>query len=246
MHILVLILGTVLLPAACALQCYECIPGLSLNCTETTKECPSNTQCGSFRIISYAGMIFYSYLFYSVLNLFSFQCSSSMVAGGTDLTDVKMKMCALAEECSEASVNLGVAQAVITSKCCTSDLCNTQDAPGGTIPSPNGKKCYQCDGIDCTKTLTCNGNEDHCISVAEGETTKVKGCTSKMICSNTKIAQISAIIGAEISCCQGDLCNSPSTAVTTTSQPSSTTASTTTSLMMLLFVTLLISLVLFS
>ncbi|XP_025767100.1 urokinase plasminogen activator surface receptor [Oreochromis niloticus] len=206
--------------AACALQCYECIPGLSLNCTETTKECPSNTQCGSFRIISYAG--------------------------GTDLTDVKMKMCALAEECSEASVNLGVAQAVITSKCCTSDLCNTQDAPGGTIPSPNGKKCYQCDGIDCTKTLTCNGNEDHCISVAEGETTKVKGCTSKMICSNTKIAQISAIIGAEISCCQGDLCNSPSTAVTTTSQPSSTTASTTTSLMLLLFVTLLISLVLSS
>lgn len=53
-----------------------------------------------------------------------------MVTGGTDLTDVKMKMCALAEECSEASVNLGVAQAVITSKCCTSDLCNTQDAPG--------------------------------------------------------------------------------------------------------------------
>uniref|UniRef100_A0A669CQD0 Urokinase plasminogen activator surface receptor n=1 Tax=Oreochromis niloticus TaxID=8128 RepID=A0A669CQD0_ORENI len=220
MHILALILGTVLLPAACALQCYECIPGLSLNCTETTKECPSNTQCGSFRIISYAG--------------------------GTALADVKMKMCALAEECGEASVNLGVAQAVITSKCCTSDLCNTQDAPGGTIPSPNGKKCYQCDGIDCTKTLTCNGNEDHCISVAEGETTKVKGCTSKMICSNTKIAQISAIIGAEISCCQGDLCNSPSTAVTTTSQPSSTTASTTTSLMLLLFVTLLISLVLSS
>ncbi|XP_005463486.1 urokinase plasminogen activator surface receptor-like [Oreochromis niloticus] len=206
MQILVLILGIVLLPRACALKCYECIPDLSGSCTETTKDCPSNTQCGSIRLTSYAG--------------------------GTK-ADVKVKGCAAAEECVQASVNYGVIQNLITSKCCTSDLCNSQDAPEGSISSPNGKKCFYCDGTDCSKTLNCNGNEDHCISTtvtAGGQKATVKGCASKVICSSTQTAQIPGIGEAEISCCQGDLCNSGS----------STTVS------LLLFVTPLISLVLFS
>ncbi|KAL4008271.1 hypothetical protein ACER0C_002123 [Sarotherodon galilaeus] len=204
MHILVLILGTVLLPKACALKCYKCIPGPSGNCTQTTKECPSNTQCISFRTSTYAG--------------------------GSKHLDIKGKDCAVAEDCSEGSINFGVLQILITSKCCTSDLCNTQDAPDGNISPSNGKKCFQCDANNCTKTLTCNGNEDYCISGAEEKIT-VKGCASKLMCSSTQTAQISEIIGEEFSCCQGDLCNSAGTG---------TTAS------LLLFMAPLIYLVLFS
>ncbi|XP_005924279.1 lymphocyte antigen 6B [Haplochromis burtoni] len=220
MQIFVLILGMVLLPKACALKCYECIPDLSGSCAQTTKACPSNTQCASVRIASYAG--------------------------GSKLVDIKGKSCAAAEECVQASINFGGAQTLITSKCCTSDLCNSQDAPEGSISSPNGKKCFQCVGNDCTQTLNCNGNEDHCISsamTAEGQKVTVKGCASKLICSSTQSPQITGITAAEISCCQGDLCNSAG--MTTTSQPSSTTAGTT-AVGRLLFVTTLISLVLFS
>ncbi|XP_005952622.1 ly6/PLAUR domain-containing protein 2 [Haplochromis burtoni] len=206
MHILVLILGTVLLPAAYALKCYECIPALLGSCTETTKDCPSNTQCGSLRTISYTG---------------------------GSKSDVKIKTCVGAEQCFNGSLNLGYLQTVITTTCCTSDLCNSQDAPAGSISSPNGKKCFQCEGNNCNKTLSCNGNEDYCISVAvtSGDVTlKLKGCASKMICSNTQNPEITGITGAKISCCQGDLCNSSS----------SSTAS------LLLFVTSLILLGLFS
>ncbi|XP_042073305.1 phospholipase A2 inhibitor and Ly6/PLAUR domain-containing protein-like isoform X1 [Haplochromis burtoni] len=210
MQILALILGILLLPKTCPLECYECIPGPSGSCNETTKECPSNTQCGSVRMISNMGGSEFKFM------------------GRT---------CVTPDQCFSGSVNFGFAQVVINSKCCTSDLCNSQDVPDWSIPSPNGKKCSQCDGNDCTKTLTCNRNEDYCISAAGsrprtlsflnagGETTKVKGCASKMICSNTQTAQLSGIIGGEVSCCQGDLCNSDTT---TASQPSSTTAGTTT------------------
>uniref|UniRef100_A0A3Q2VU11 Lymphocyte antigen 6B-like n=1 Tax=Haplochromis burtoni TaxID=8153 RepID=A0A3Q2VU11_HAPBU len=185
--------------SACALKCYECIPDLSGSCAQTTKACPSNTQCASVRIASYAG--------------------------GSKLVDIKGKSCAAAEECVQASINFGGAQTLITSKCCTSDLCNSQDAPEGSISSPNGKKCFQCVGNDCTQTLNCNGNEDHCISSAKGQKVTVKGCASKLICSSTQSPQITGITAAEISCCQGDLCNTVGR---------------------LLFVTTLISLVLFS
>uniref|UniRef100_A0A3Q0RPV6 UPAR/Ly6 domain-containing protein n=1 Tax=Amphilophus citrinellus TaxID=61819 RepID=A0A3Q0RPV6_AMPCI len=205
MQILLLILGTVLLPkAACALKCYECTPELSGSCTQTTKECPSSTQCGSIRMISYAG--------------------------GSKLADIKMKSCALAEQCVNGSVNFGVATTVLTSSCCSSDLCNSQDAPDGSISSPNGKKCFQCDGQGCTKTLNCNGNEDYCISAKAtvgGEKATVKGCASELICSSVQSAQMTGVIAGKISCCQGDLCN----------RASSTTAS------ILLFVAPLISLI---
>ncbi|XP_026016266.1 urokinase plasminogen activator surface receptor-like [Astatotilapia calliptera] len=207
MQILVLILGIGLLPKACALKCFECPPELSGSCIQTTKECPSNTQCGSVRMTSYAG--------------------------GSKMLDIKAKSCAAAEECVQASVNFGVSQTLLTSKCCTSNLCNSQDAPEASISSPNGKKCFQCDGNDCTKTVNCNGNEDHCISAAVtagGQKVTFKGCASKLICSGMQSAQIPGIGGAKMSCCQGDLCNSGS----------STTVG------LLLFVTPLISLVLFS
>uniref|UniRef100_A0A668V352 UPAR/Ly6 domain-containing protein n=1 Tax=Oreochromis aureus TaxID=47969 RepID=A0A668V352_OREAU len=190
--------------SACPLKCYNCIPGPSGGCIETKIDCPSSYTHGS-----------------------------SLVSGGLEYKRI-WRTCFPPDQCFNGSVNLGFSQAVINIMCCTSDLCNSQDVPDSSISSPNGKKCFQCDEKDCTKTLTCNGTEDYCISAAVnaggGATTKVKGCASKMICSKPQTAQLSAVIGGEISCCQGDLCNSAS----------STTAH------LLLFVTPLISLVFFS
>ncbi|XP_045898932.1 urokinase plasminogen activator surface receptor-like [Micropterus dolomieu] len=187
MYLLTLIFGIVF-HKAYTLKCYECVLGNSGTCTDTTKECPlSGQQCGALRVLSYAG--------------------------GSKLVDLNVKSCALADECIEGSVNFGISRTVITSKCCTSDLCNTQPPAEPSKSNPNGKKCFSCDGQKCTATLNCEGNEDHCISAAVntgGVQTTVKGCASKQICSNTANPQISGAIGPEISCCQGDFCNSAS------------------------------------
>ncbi|XP_078030251.1 uncharacterized protein LOC144466579 [Epinephelus lanceolatus] len=121
---------------AYTLKCYECIPEASGTCTDTIKECPSH--CAATRAIIYAG--------------------------GLKLIDVNSKDCVVAEHCIEASANFGLVKTVITRKCCTSELCNTQPAPEPTKSNPNGKKCFTCDGQSCTATLNCEGDEDYCIS----------------------------------------------------------------------------------
>ncbi|XP_050931829.1 urokinase plasminogen activator surface receptor isoform X6 [Lates calcarifer] len=182
---LLLIFGITLLPQAYTLKCYECILGASGSCTSKEKECPSQDyQCGALKVTSYTG-------------------ESKLSADS--------KGCALPNECVEGSLNFGVARTVFTSKCCSSDLCNTQPAPDPSKSSPNGKKCFTCDGQKCTATLNCAGNEDSCISATVsvgGEKTTVKGCASKTVCANIQTAQMMEAIGAEMSCCQGDYCNS--------------------------------------
>ncbi|XP_071326836.1 uncharacterized protein [Trachinotus anak] len=205
---LLLIFGIVLLPRVYTLKCYECLPGVIGSCTEEEKECPlQGHQCGALRVLSYAG--------------------------SSKIGDINMKTCALAEECVEGSLNFGVSRTVITSKCCTSNLCNSQPAPDASKSTPNGKKCFRCDEQHCILTLNCEGNEDHCISTTVtigGEKMTMKGCASRQICTNKGIAQITGAMEAEIDCCQGDYCNSASS----------------TSACLLLLVASLISLVMFT
>ncbi|XP_041799196.1 urokinase plasminogen activator surface receptor-like [Chelmon rostratus] len=187
MHLLALVFGIVLLPAAYPLKCYECIPGSLGTCTDTQRECPSSYQCAALKVTSYAG--------------------------ASELLSMDMKSCALPVECVDGSINFGISRTVLTSKCCNSELCNTQPAPAPSKSNPNGKKCYFCNGQECTATLNCLGSEDHCISTtvsSGGAQTVLKGCASKLLCSATQNAQIQALIGQEISCCQGDFCNSAS------------------------------------
>ncbi|XP_075321398.1 urokinase plasminogen activator surface receptor-like, partial [Odontesthes bonariensis] len=131
------------------------------------------------------------------------------------ITDIGAKTCALPQECGEHSLNFGTVKTVITTKCCNSDLCNNQSAPDPGKFSPNGKKCFTCEGETCTKTLNCEGNEDRCVSGtlnADGVKTTLKGCASELMCLASSTQQLAlktkAASGLKLSCCQGDLCNS--------------------------------------
>ncbi|XP_035481076.2 urokinase plasminogen activator surface receptor-like [Scophthalmus maximus] len=183
-----LIFGIALLPKAFTLKCFECSSDDSGSCTDTAKECASQGfQCGAQRVLIYNG--------------------------ASKLSDFNMKMCALAEQCVEGSVNFGVTRMVLTSHCCTSELCNNQPAPDPSKSKVNGKKCFRCDGHTCTATLNCEGNEDYCMSTTEdigGENVTVKGCASKLMCLSSPSLQMAGTVGATLSCCQGDFCNSAS------------------------------------
>lgn len=54
---------------------------------------------------------------------------SSLVSGGSEFKFMG-RTCVTPDQCFSGSVNFGFAQVVINSKCCTSDLCNSQDVPG--------------------------------------------------------------------------------------------------------------------
>ncbi|XP_047453826.1 urokinase plasminogen activator surface receptor-like [Mugil cephalus] len=188
MYLFTLVLGIVLLPEASTLRCYECKPGLDGTCSEATTQCPSPAnQCAAVRVTSYSG--------------------------GSAPANVNAKSCAVSEECVEHSINFGDSRTVVTSKCCNTDLCNTQPAPEPSTLNPNGKKCVTCDGENCNTILNCQGNEDYCISAtvnAGGEKITMKGCVSRTLCLNTKSTLVPALLQAEISCCQGNNCNSAS------------------------------------
>ncbi|KAM3614121.1 uncharacterized protein V6R79_010446 [Siganus canaliculatus] len=188
MRSLSLIFGVVLLPAAHTLKCFDCTPDISGSCTDKETECPlPGFQCGSLRITAYAG--------------------------GASISDNMMKSCVLPDQCIEGSINFGIAKTSFSSKCCSSDLCNSQHVPDPAKSTPNGKKCYFCNGQTCTATLNCEGSEDHCVTAtvdAGGQEMTMKGCATKMMCSDTISEQIKGSIGGKMSCCEGNFCNSGS------------------------------------
>ncbi|KAF3691777.1 Urokinase plasminogen activator surface receptor [Channa argus] len=188
MHLLTLIFGIVLLPKAHTLKCYECLPGFtSGSCTNKEKECPSQTQCLASRVVSYAGE--------------------------SKLVDMSLKTCSLAEDCIGGSINYGAYRTAVTTKCCTTELCNNQPPADPNRSKPNGKKCFTCNNQTCTAALDCEGDEDYCISAtvaAVGQEMTVKGCVSKSVCSNEVSAWLKGSMQAQMSCCQGDFCNSAS------------------------------------
>ncbi|TMS11105.1 Protein SMG9 [Larimichthys crocea] len=140
-------------------------------------------------------------------------CNVNDTSGGLKVSDLQMKSCVVQEQCGETSINFGLGRHVITTECCAIDFCNTKPASEPSRHTPNGKKCYHCNGPKCTATLNCEGNEDHCITktVISGEKQKIiKGCASSKMCSSTVNAEIKGAIGGTFTCCQGDYCNSAS------------------------------------
>lgn len=186
MHLLTLILGVVILHQVSTLNCYRCIPPNPDKCEEA--QCISSTyRCGALKFTSFMGDV--------------------------RIQQTRMRACLPPEECVENSVNFGKTRIVISSNCCSSDLCNTKQAPEPQQSDENGKKCYHCIGKDCTSTAHCKGNEDWCMSksVDRGKGMEIsKGCTTRQVCDVLNNPHLKSVIGGEIKCCQGDFCNSAS------------------------------------
>ncbi|XP_017295158.1 urokinase plasminogen activator surface receptor [Kryptolebias marmoratus] len=182
MFFFTLVLGICILPKVDTLRCYECTSEASGDCTETIQECSSEDyRCAALRVVHYQNGVF---------------------------AEMKTKECAPAEQCMEDSVSTGTMKSMYVSKCCTEDLCNTKHISDFYV-NPNGKKCFTCNGTECTATINCMGIEDHCFTLT-GKTPGefMKGCCSKHLCSANSTSQIKNMIGSEMSCCQGDYCNS--------------------------------------
>ncbi|KAF4098895.1 urokinase plasminogen activator surface receptor-like [Onychostoma macrolepis] len=130
-------------------------------------------------------------------------CFSATVT--VNSTTVKVKSCA-PSVCPSGSINLGIGKGSYL--CCSTDLCNAQDAPDPSTNAPNGKSCYYCDGQSCSSKLSCLGTEDRCFNatVTIGVQSQVfKGCVSKSLCDAT--TTLLPGVGS-VSCCEGNLCNS--------------------------------------
>ncbi|KAL7864065.1 hypothetical protein AOLI_G00154850 [Acnodon oligacanthus] len=179
---LTLALICVLLPKALTLMCNQCIADPTGKCTDTQVVCPN--QCGSATLL---------------LN-----------AAGLEQT-VRTKDCAAAAECVSGSMNLGVMKMTMKTECCTTDLCNRQFPAVLAFGSPNGKKCYTCTDNECRATVSCEGDEDRCISAtatAGGVQVAMKGCVSRNFCTGDASSMEAAGITGSVSCCEGNLCNS--------------------------------------
>ncbi|XP_017537043.2 urokinase plasminogen activator surface receptor-like [Pygocentrus nattereri] len=177
-----LLLVGVLFPKALTLRCYECIPGLSGQCTNTQTYC--SYQCASETTVTYIG--------------------------GVQSREVHLKGCAEAGQCVTGSLNVGLMKTTVNSKCCSTDLCNSNKPPALPQRSPNGKKCYACADDDCSRTVNCEGDEDQCVSArvnVGGAQLKMKGCASRSYCSVDFSSVKSTGISGSMSCCEGNLCN---------------------------------------
>ncbi|TRY94730.1 hypothetical protein DNTS_021618 [Danionella cerebrum] len=79
----------------------------------------------------------------------------------------------------------------------------------------NGRKCFVCNGTDCSRTLACEGAETHCFTATVqgiGGQTLAKGCSSRRLCgiNGTQALVLPArspALGNFSRCCEGNLCN---------------------------------------
>ncbi|XP_036448318.1 phospholipase A2 inhibitor CNF-like [Colossoma macropomum] len=124
-----------------------------------------------------------------------------------------VRTCLLSVFCVTGGINAGFLRATINSKCCKTDLCNDKALPVLPNQAPNGKKC--CTNNDCSETVKCVGDEDHCINgsvpfvpfVPLFSKASLQGCASKSICDGLVSISQQFNITADIKCCEGNLCN---------------------------------------
>ncbi|RXN10246.1 urokinase plasminogen activator surface receptor-like protein [Labeo rohita] len=112
-------------------------------------------------------------------------------------------------------MNSGQSKVTLNSQCCTTDSCNSVNAPDLPQKPLNGKKCFTCNATtDCTRTLACEGDETQCFVTTadvDGKKVTTKGCSSKLLCGNGTLALGLPVqsygFGTYMKCCEGNLCN---------------------------------------
>uniref|UniRef100_A0A673ILJ2 UPAR/Ly6 domain-containing protein n=1 Tax=Sinocyclocheilus rhinocerous TaxID=307959 RepID=A0A673ILJ2_9TELE len=134
------------------------------------------------------------------------QCGSVTIYNGGTLYSSK-KNCTDPALCLIDSIHFGQNETVFNPQCCDTDLCHIEEAPAMPRYS-NGKMCYACDlfSRDCSKIVTCSGDENKCFKSITG--IKTKGCGNEMICENSVLNTLGSMAGAQTTCCAGILCNS--------------------------------------
>uniref|UniRef100_A0A3B1KAW7 Snake toxin/toxin-like domain-containing protein n=1 Tax=Astyanax mexicanus TaxID=7994 RepID=A0A3B1KAW7_ASTMX len=204
-----LMLICLLFPEVQGLKCYECIPELSEPCTQTVVDCPD--QCASSTTSSYNGKTDSSTKLIKCFMCLYFTKSCAVFTGEEeDEEDEQMKKCATSPECVSGSMNLGAMKISVNTKCCSTDLCNSQSVPALPRGSPNGRKCYTCDNNDCTGIVDCEGDEDHCVNIkssAGNVMVTLKAVSAKVCVMEVRGACSTAGVSESVNCCQGNLCN---------------------------------------
>ncbi|KAL6483754.1 hypothetical protein MHYP_G00086260 [Metynnis hypsauchen] len=157
-----LALVCVLFSKALALRCYQCIPELFGHCTDAQTYCPD--LCHSKTTVLSVGKkdINTTEEDSHISPLNHMLCS----LGGLQ-QEAHLKSCAEAKRCVSGNINLGFMKMTFSSKCCSTDLCNSQKVPALPQQPPNGMKCYTCSHRDCSGTVSCEGDEHHCISTTD-------------------------------------------------------------------------------
>ncbi|KAK7888782.1 hypothetical protein WMY93_024342 [Mugilogobius chulae] len=173
------------------------------------------------------------------------QCVSATIqtTSAGSVTTQKLKACAAATLCPSSntfdhSLNVGSANVLAKAVCCSTDNCNSADAPTPTAPPTGTLKCYSCNPLTgaCSADLACNTLETKCFSssvIPKGGSTAIKGygCSSGGLCdaaaalaSSPLVANVGTIQGTPTCCNTGNNCNLPPT----TAPPTTTTTTTTT------------------
>ncbi|XP_058265271.1 phospholipase A2 inhibitor gamma subunit B-like isoform X1 [Hemibagrus wyckioides] len=177
-----LLLICMLFSTALSLKCHQCVSASSV-CTNQEISCPD--QCVTATSIVQA-------------------------IGVAKTTDINLKGCGSAEECTKKSMNLGVMKMVYSPKCCKTDFCNSETLQDLPKQVPNGKNCYTCGSDGCSEIMNCEGIEDRCITtlIQQGSNTvSMKGCVSKNLCVSSESLNVPGFGTMKMECCKGNLCN---------------------------------------
>lgn len=181
MYLFILICGVILLPQSFSLKCNGC-RNLYGTCDEDVQECSvAFTRCGIMR--------------YNIVK-----------SGKSKGTEFTIGACFKEDDCKNGSFNSGVSSERFTTKCCSTNKCNTRQPRPSTLAStPNGLKCYRCNekGDECTATQVCVGDQVYCATRQYGSLKK--GCATKSMCVSPPSAL--TIETESMTCCEEDYCN---------------------------------------
>ncbi|TSL61118.1 Urokinase plasminogen activator surface receptor [Bagarius yarrelli] len=176
-----LLLVCMLFSEAISLACHQCLPTIG-GCLSEAATCPD--QC--------------------------LTATTSVYINGAKFSDISMKTCGTADLCATGSINLGSMKVINNAKCCKTDFCNSETLSAVSKQAPTGRMCYTCGNNSCSERMTCEGNEDRCITASVqqgGSTVSMKGCASKGFCVSTGSSSVQGFGMSKVECCKGNLCN---------------------------------------